>query len=165
MSVLTRSVVVRAPYRRGFADLTNVLRSIVRSVAPRDGLVVAFCAHTTCSLVINEWEDGAHTDLRRALDSLVPTDRYYCHDDLSYRTQNLQPDEPANGHAHVAQMLTGSSSQLIPILDGDVVLGRWQRLMLLELDDPRDRKVFITVMAEDLAVSLAGLRGAEAPSG
>lgn len=151
------TVVVRARCRRSFVDLTDALRSEVRATGPGDGVAVAFCAHTTCSLIINEWEDGAHEDFRRLLDSLVPPADYYCHDDLSYRTQNLQEDEPPNGDAHVVQMLGGSTSQLIPILGGDLVLGRWQRLMLLELDEPRDRTVHFIVMTEQTGAPLTAL--------
>jgi secondary thiamine-phosphate synthase enzyme len=104
--------------------------------------VVAFCAHTTCTLILNELEDGALDDLRRRLDQLVPADVYYGHDDLDRRRQNLEDGhERPNGRAHVMQMLLGGSSHSIPVVGGEPVLGRWQRLLLLELDEPRERRV------------------------
>lgn len=133
--------------RRGnFLDITDHLRDAVTEAGVDNGAAFVFCAHTTCSLLINEWEDGAHHDLRRAVDELIPPDSYYRHDDLTLRTQNLQEEEPVNGHSHVAQVFVGATSQLVPIIDGVAVLGRWQRLMLLELDRPRERDLYFTVI-------------------
>lgn len=140
----TTWVSVQAPQRHALVDLTELARSAVTAAAIADGFVICFVAHTTCTLLINEWEDGAHEDLGRALDRLAPPGAYYRHDDLGVRHQNLQADEPANGPAHVAQTLAGSPSQLLVVQDGMLVLGRWQRLMLLELDEPRERQVYFS---------------------
>lgn len=137
---------LRTAERGGFVDITDLLRDAVAKTGIDNGAAVAFCAHTTCSLLINEWEAGAHHDLRRAVDNFIPPLAYYRHDDLSVRTQNLQEEEPVNGHAHVAQMFVGATSQLVPVIGGSIVLGRWQRLMLLELDRPRDRDIYFTVV-------------------
>ena len=97
--------------------------------------------------MINEWEDGALDDFRRHLTELVPhDDAYFRHDDFEIRTQNLQPDERANGHAHVKAMLLSATSHAIPVIGGEPSLGTWQRLMLLELDEPKDRTVTFQVM-------------------
>ena len=135
---------VRAARRGDFVDLTDLLNEAVAASGIDNGSAHIFCAHTTCSLLINEWEDGAHHDLREVLDSIAPPSAYYRHDDLTVRTQNLQPNEPVNGHAHVAQMLVGATSQMVPIIESRAVLGRWQRLMMLELDGPRDRDIYFT---------------------
>ena len=79
-------------------------------------MAVAFCAHTTCALLINEWEDGALEDFRRHLTELVPHEgTYYRHDDFEIRTQNMHPDERKNGHAHVKAMLLSATSHAIPV--------------------------------------------------
>lgn len=132
---------VIAPERFGFVDLTDELDASVIASGIEEGCAVAFCRHTTATLIINEWEDGAQHDLRVKLQELAPTERYYKHDDLSCRTQNLQPDEPANGPAHVVAMLMGGASQTLPISEGRLALGRWQRLFLVELDQPKPRTV------------------------
>lgn len=137
---------LRTAERCGFMDITDHLREAVAQSGIDNGAATAFCAHTTCSLLINEWEDGAHHDLRSAVDKLIPPLAYYRHDDLTVRTQNLQEEEPVNGHAHVAQMFVGATSQSVPVINGAVVLGRWQRMMLLELDRPRDRDIYFTVI-------------------
>ncbi len=91
--------------------------------------------------MINEWEEGAQEDLLKRLDVLVPDGIYYAHDDLGVRTQNLVEDERANGRAHVLQMIVGGNSQVVPVAGGILLLGRWQRLFLLELDEPKERTI------------------------
>jgi thiamine phosphate synthase YjbQ (UPF0047 family) len=89
------------------------------------------------------------SDFRARLEALVPDDIYYAHDDLERRTQNLQEShERQNGHAHVKLMLLGSTSHSVPVAAGEPMLGRWQRLMLVELDDPKEREIVFHVFGE-----------------
>jgi secondary thiamine-phosphate synthase enzyme len=137
------------PERNAFIDLTDELRRAVKDSGVTEGMAVAFCPHTTCQLLINEWEDGAMEDFRRHLHGLVPDDVYFAHDDMDRRTQNLQEaHERQNGHAHVKQMLMSATSHAIPVAAGEPLLGRWQRLLFLELDDPKDRQVLFHVFGE-----------------
>ena len=146
MTASTQEIRVRPPERLAIVDLTDDLRRAVKDSGVTDGCAVVFCAHTTCTLMVNEWEDGALTDLRARLESLVPGDVYYAHDDLERRTQNLQEGhERANGRSHVMQMIVGGSSHAIPVGAGEPLLGQWQRLLLLELDDPKERTVVFHV--------------------
>jgi secondary thiamine-phosphate synthase enzyme len=135
--------------RHSFVDLTDDLRRAIKDAGVTDGCAVAFCAHTTCALLINEWEEGALQDLRRRVEALVPTDVYYAHDDLERRTQNLQEGhERANGQAHVTQMLLGATSHAIPVTAGEPAFGQWQRLLLLELDEPKSRQIVFHVFGD-----------------
>lgn len=146
MKSSTSSIEVVADGRLGAVDLTDELRRAVKDSGITDGCVVAFCAHTTCALIVNEWEDGALDDLRRRLHAIVPDDVYYAHDDLERRTQNLQEGhERRNGRSHVTAMVLGATSHAIPVLAGEPMFGQWQRLMLLELDEPKDRTILFHV--------------------
>jgi secondary thiamine-phosphate synthase enzyme len=148
MRSTTSETTVTPDRRLALVDLTDDLRRAIKDAGITEGCAVAFCAHTTCTLVINEWEDGALQDLRGRIDALVPGG-YYLHDDLARRTQNLQEGhERANGRSHVAQMVLGGSSHAIPVTDGEPALGRWQRLLLLELDDPKERRILFHVFGE-----------------
>jgi secondary thiamine-phosphate synthase enzyme len=145
----TSTIEITPGDRFTFTDLTDDLRRAVKDAGVTKGMVVAFCPHTTCALLINEWEEGALSDFRERLESLVPGDAYYAHDDLERRTQNLQEShERQNGHAHVKHMLLSATSHAIPVSAGEPVLGRWQRLLLVELDDPQDRQVVFHVFGE-----------------
>ena len=146
MKTVTTSLMVTPPERYAFLDLTDDLRRAVKDAGITEGLVVAFCAHTTCALLINEWEDGALDDFRRHLTELVPHEgAYYRHDDFELRTQNLHPDERKNGHAHVKAMLLSATSHAIPVADGEPSLGTWQRLLFFEMDEPKERTITLQV--------------------
>jgi secondary thiamine-phosphate synthase enzyme len=97
-------------------------------------------------VLVNEWEEGVLDDLDRALGRLIPRDIYYTHDDLNHRSESREINEPANGAAHVAHMLMGASSQIVPIKGGALSLGKWQRIFAVELDGPRDRRLHLQVL-------------------
>jgi secondary thiamine-phosphate synthase enzyme len=136
---------VIANEKEGFVDITDELLRAIKDSGVTEGCAVVYCRHTTCGLILNEAEDGALDDLRERLAALVPEDHYYAHDDFGRRTQNLQDNERTNGRAHVAQMLIGGTSHAIPISGGDPLLGPWQRLLLFELDEPKERKVLFHI--------------------
>lgn len=150
MTARTTTIDVTAPERYAYLDLTDELLRAIKDSGVTDGAVVAFCAHTTCALLINEWEDGALQDFRARMRELVPDgDHYYAHDDLDRRTQNLQEShERANGHSHVKSMLLSATSHAIPVVGGAPGLGAWQRLILFEMDEPKDRQILFHVFGE-----------------
>lgn len=148
------SLTVIAPARLSCVDLTSAARDFVDDAGVAEGALMVFCAHTTCSILVNEWESGVLEDLRGRVQDLFPVDAYYAHDDLERRTENLVPGERRNGHAHVAQMIVGQSSQLVPISDGALALGRWQRIFLLELDEPKERTVVLHAFGQSSTQSL-----------
>jgi len=113
-------------------------------------MALVYSPHTTCAVLINERERGFIEDFREFLEELVPADRPYRHDDLSVRTENLDedPHDVPNGWAHVRHSLLGSASQAIPVAEGRLLLGRWQRIFLVELDRGRERRVMIQVLGE-----------------
>jgi secondary thiamine-phosphate synthase enzyme len=142
----TTTIEVTAAERYAYLDLTEDLQRAVKDSGVTDGAALAFCSHTTCALLINEWEDGALADFRARIESSVPEELYYAHDDHDLRTQNLQEShERQNGHAHVKAMLLSATSHAIPVIDGEPAFGRWQRLILFELDEPKDRSVVFHV--------------------
>ncbi len=146
MRSMTTTVEVTASERYGFLDLTDDLRRAIKDAGVTEGAAIAFCEHTTAVLLINEWEDGAMADFRRHLTDLVPHEGiYYAHDDFDIRTQNMNEDERKNGHAHVKAMMLSATSHAIPVVAGEPGFGRWQRLIFLELDEPKERRVTFQV--------------------
>jgi secondary thiamine-phosphate synthase enzyme len=145
----TTTIEISAPERYAFSDLTDDLRRAVKDSGVTDGAVIAFCSHTTCTLLINEWEDGALADFRKHLTDLVPHEGvYYAHDDFDVRTQNMNEGERVNGHAHVKAMLLSATSHAIPVGAGEPAFGRWQRLILFEMDEPKPRQITFHVFGE-----------------
>ena len=126
-----------------FWDLTDLVREVVARSGVRHGQVTIHTPHTTTTIVLNESETGFLNDFRRFIDATVPVERYYEHDDHELRTENLQEDEYLNGHAHIRQLLVGSASVSVPVVDGEVLLGMWQKVLFAEFDQARERRVMI----------------------
>ncbi|MBW3594481.1 MAG: secondary thiamine-phosphate synthase enzyme YjbQ [Actinobacteria bacterium] len=145
---------VEARERLACVDLTAAARDFVSRADIVDGALMVFCAHTTCSILINEWEAGALEDIGAKIQELFPPEAYYAHDDQSRRNENIVPNERRNGHSHVAQMVMGQASQLVPISDGELLLGRWQRIFLFELDEPKKRTILFHAFGHSSAQSL-----------
>jgi secondary thiamine-phosphate synthase enzyme len=134
-----------------FVDLTDDVAETVEKSHVQNGMALVYSPHTTCAIVINEHESGFIDDFNELLAELAPEDgRYYRHDDLEIRTEGIEDDTGMypNGHSHLRAGLLSSSSQTVPIVDGSLMLGRWQRIFFCELDRSRPRKIFIQDIGE-----------------
>lgn len=127
-----------------FIDITDDVVSIVEGSGIQFGQVAVYSQHTTAAIKINEHEPLLLRDLARTLRTFASPSAYYEHNDFTRRTVNMNPDECANGHAHVQHLFLGSS-ETIPVVDGRIALGTWQRVFLIELDHPRLRRVLVNV--------------------
>jgi secondary thiamine-phosphate synthase enzyme len=129
-------------------DITDEVQEAVNQSGIRDGICCVYSPHTTCSVRVNEWERGFLEDFAVLLRRLVPSEHYYAHDDWDRRTENFCPEdvEAANGHAHCMSMLLGGAGESIPVRDGELQLGQWQRVLFLELDRERDRRWTVQVV-------------------
>ena len=107
---------------RGFVDLTSEVAKFLRDAAAREGQATLFVRHTSASLTIQENADpSVLTDLTTALDRVAPENAGWTHD------AEGADDMPA----HVKTMLTAVSLQ-IPVLNGELALGTWQAIYLIE---------------------------------
>lgn len=113
-------------------DITdNVDEILEKSFEKKDGLCQLFLTHTTAALTTADLDPGAEEDMLDALEKLIP--------ELSYR----HPHNPAHMPDHILSLLIGASLT-IPIQSGRLLLGSWQRVVLLEFDGPREREVVIS---------------------
>lgn len=126
-----------------FVDMTDEVAGLVQRSGVRNGIAHICSYHTTAAIRVNENEPLLLADFRRLLDRLVPCGEYE-HDDLE-RRPGVPPDEPRNGHSHCRHLLL-SSSESIPVVEGRIHLGPWQRIFLIELDSPRQRRVTVQVL-------------------
>jgi secondary thiamine-phosphate synthase enzyme len=130
--------------RTQFIDITAwVARCLKRSGIER-GIALVRVLHTTAAVVVNENEPLLIGDLKAMLERLAPEAETYAHDDFRRRRVNLEPGERRNGHAHARALLLGDSKP-IGVLEGGLDLGRWQSILLVELDGPRYRSMSLTV--------------------
>jgi secondary thiamine-phosphate synthase enzyme len=105
-----------------FVDLTAEVAKFVRDAGAREGAVTLFIRHTSASLTIQENADpSVLDDLLTALDRLAPEDAGWTHD----------TEGPDDMPAHVKTMLTATSLH-VPVLQGELALGTWQAIYLIE---------------------------------
>ena len=108
-----------------FCDFTEAVLEIVSKSGIKHGSVNLFTPHTTTAVVINESETGYINDFKKKIEELVPSDSYYEHDDWDLRTENMQEDENVNGRSHVRGTIIGSSGVTLPIINSELIIGRW----------------------------------------
>ncbi len=145
--ITTERLTFHTLYATQFIDLTDRVQHFVDASGIRNGQVTVFTQHTTAAIRITENEPELLRDFAAFLERVAPTDMYYGHNDFTVRTVNMTEDECANAHAHCRQLLM-SASETIPIIDGEVSLGTWQRVFLVELDHPRQRSVIVQVVGQ-----------------
>jgi secondary thiamine-phosphate synthase enzyme len=119
-------------------DLTEGVHSIVRTSGVERGAVVVFARGSTVAVTTMEHEPGGIADLQVLLERLIPRAGEYEHNRRNADT---------NAHAHLRAALIGPS-ETVPIVDGALVLGTWQQLVLIDFDDrPRRREVVVQVVS------------------
>ncbi len=128
-----------------FIDLTEEIKAMVWESGISNGFVNVQTRHTTTAIIINEHEPLLLADMKDLLERIVPGHIDYRHDDFTIRTANLTPDERRNGFAH-CRALFMRAAECINLLDGELQLGVWQRIFLLELDGPRERNVSVMIL-------------------
>lgn len=134
-----------------FKDITEEVEKFVKESGIINGQVLIYSTHTTLAICVNEKEAGIVKDFKNLLGRLVPKDIYYFHNDLEKRTENLVCQSGAsdclNGYSHCTHLLM-RNSETIPIIDGKMTFGPWQRIFAIELDCGRTRTVIVQVMGE-----------------
>ena len=147
MTIENKTIKIDTKETLEFVDITKKVKEFVEKTGVSDGLVNIQTMHTTAMLLLNENEPLLIEDIKKNLEQVAPKKEDYSHDDFSVRTVNMCDDECANGHAHCkAVYLTPTNT--INLIDGELQLGTWQRVFLLELDRPRPRKVQVQLMGE-----------------
>jgi secondary thiamine-phosphate synthase enzyme len=119
--------------RNEFVDVTEKVRKIVRESGVEDGYVHLYVPHTTAAVTINEnYDPSVKSDILNKLSDIVPAGAGYSHSE-------------GNADSHIKASIIGSSD-FVPVVDGDIDLGRWQGIFFCEFDGPRSRKMIIQVI-------------------
>lgn len=129
----------------GIYNITPQINELLQKTAIHHGQVLVFSRHTTTALAINENEERLLEDVKVYLKKLAPPDEKYLHNDLHLRI--VPPDEPMNAHSHLMAMML-STSEVIPVIDGQLGLGTWQSILFFELDGPRTRSISVQISGE-----------------
>ncbi len=130
-----------------FIDITDEVQKFIDESGVKDGLVNVQTLHTTTGMLVNESEPLLWGDFEKHFEKIAEKGIGYGHDDMNIRTINVCDDECANAHAHCRACHLMSNVSL-NIIDGKLQLGRWQRVLFVELDRPRARSYQMMVMGE-----------------
>jgi secondary thiamine-phosphate synthase enzyme len=142
MKIFSTSISVTTEQRTQLTDVTGLVTDAIRAFPVNTGMVLINTLHTTCALMVNEFQAAIVADLKTLIHSLVPDEGAYCHNDARY-----SDCERGNAQAHLRAALLGRSIAL-PIQDGELVLGRFQSVILAEFDGPRRREMSVQVIGE-----------------
>jgi secondary thiamine-phosphate synthase enzyme len=123
----------------GHCDVTADVERAVADSGVRDGIAVVQLVGSTGAVTTIEYEPGALADLRRALDVVAPTDAHYEH--------NARWGD-GNGFSHIRSALL-KTSIAVPIAVGQLALGTWQQIVIINLDNrARSREMVVVVIGE-----------------
>lgn len=127
---------VSSSERKQCIEITEQVRRIVRRAQLANGLCHVMVLHATAAIIVNENDDpNLGVDLLTALDAAVPDHANWLHDRID-----------DNAQAHIKAAVLGPA-EIIPVRDGELLLGTWQGIMLVELDGPRaERRVVVTLV-------------------
>lgn len=122
----------------GCCDVTDDVAELVSTSGVKEGIAVVSLTGSTGAITTIEFEPGALKDLRDALERIAPLGAHYDH--------NARWND-GNGFSHVRSALLKTSIS-VPIMDGELALGTWQQIVVLNLDNrDREREVVAVVCA------------------
>lgn len=131
---MTRKIItMQTTKKKQVIDITDKLQKFLNDFGAKDGLCHLFLQHTTAALTIAELDPGTDLDLLDALNEMVPK--------LKYRHLH----DPSHVPSHILSALIGTDLTL-PFQNGKLILGIWQRAVLIEFEGPRERKIVVSVI-------------------
>jgi secondary thiamine-phosphate synthase enzyme len=124
---------VKTRKKREVLDITDTVEALLhKNHSQGTGIVNLFIRHTTAALTTADLDPGTDLDMLDAFEAMIPK--------LHYR----HPHNPTHVPDHILSALIGTSVAL-PFEHGQILLGTWQRIVLIELDGPRERELVVTV--------------------
>ena len=136
LMVATQRWSVQLAAEFGYADITSELEGLVRRSKIQNGALTVQLVGSTGAMTTIEYEQGALDDLRRALDTIAPVDAEYDH--------NARWGD-GNGFSHVRSALLKTSLSL-PVVDGELMLGTWQQVVAINLDNRARERQLVAVL-------------------
>lgn len=131
-----------------FIDITAKAQEFIKKSQIKNGLLNIQTFHTTTAVIVNENEPLLLEDFKNNLEKIAPQNsKEYNHDDFTRRKINLCANECKNGDAH-CKAIHLPVSVTLNIVNSEIQLGQWQRILFVELDRSRERKIQLQVIGE-----------------
>jgi len=139
MKVVHKEFTIKLGAEGDMKDITQNVREVVRDSGIKNGLVNVFAVGSTAAVTTIEYESGLVSDFKIVMERLVPKEANYKH--------NLRWGD-YNGHSHVRASMV-KPNIVVPVVNGDLVLGVWQQIVLINFDNKvRERRVIVTCMGD-----------------
>ena len=126
-----KTLTIRTKRKDEVVDITETVETLLQDAKTERGICVIFVSHTTCALTTADLDPGTDLDFLAALRRILPQ--------MSYR----HPHDPSHTPDHILSSILGPSLT-IPYQNGHLLLGTWQRVILVELDGPRQRTLHVS---------------------
>ena len=140
MKVFSTSFTLSSDERTEVSDITKLVRDAIQQFPISAGIALINTLHTTCALLINEFQSALIDDLKGLVERLVPERHGYRHDDARF-----SDCERGNAHSHLRSALL-CRSVAIGLNNGELTLGRFQSIIFAEFDGPRKREISVQVI-------------------
>jgi secondary thiamine-phosphate synthase enzyme len=124
---------IKSQKNKEIVDITEKINEILKKQKIDSGLIFIFALHTTCAITTADLDPGTDLDYLDAINAMIPK--------LKYR----HPHDPSHVGDHIMSSIIGSSL-ILPFENKNLILGTWQRVILVELDGPRERKIFVKII-------------------
>ena len=145
MKFLSQTFAIQTEKAPQFIDITDDVLQAAKHAGIENGFAIVFTKHTTAAVRINENEPALLKDMELMLEQIAPARHDYAHNRYAHAFSNN--GERPNGHAHCQQLILGTS-EAVPIVEGRLIFGQWQRIFLVELDHGREREVVVQLVGE-----------------
>lgn len=124
---------IKTQDNKQIVDITDRIDSEIKNFKIKEGVCSLFITHTTAALTTADLDPGTDQDYLDVFEKLIPK--------ISFR----HPHNPSHTPDHILSTLIGTSIN-IPVENGKLVLGTWQRVILIEFDGPREREIVINLI-------------------
>ncbi len=139
MAIITQTIKVKTKGQDSITDITKKASKIIKESKLKSGIVTIFVSGSTAALTTIEYEPGLLSDFPKMLERIVPQNIEYEHEKMWH---------DGNGHSHVKASLIGPSLT-VPFNESELMLGRWQQIVLVECDiKSRDRTLILQIIGE-----------------
>jgi secondary thiamine-phosphate synthase enzyme len=142
MKTKLKNLALKTTEKQQLINITSRVKDVVTDSGIRNGFIGLFSQHTTAALMVSEFQDALLDDIGLFLRKVVQDDLPYKHNSPEFSDCDRK-----NAASHLRSMLF-NNSVVLPVSDGEVVLGQFQSVILAEMDGPRERNLKVQFLGE-----------------
>ena len=142
MKTKLETLALNTKEKQQLINITSRVKEVVDRSGIRNGFIGLFSQHTTAALLVSEFQNALLEDIRTFLGRVVEDDRVYKHNSPEFSDCDRK-----NAASHLRSLLF-NNSVVLPVCEGELVLGQFQSVILAEMDGPRERSLKLQFVGE-----------------